>query len=639
MVALDPDDSASIPRLVAFIADNQIVDPATNFLLEPPTQLSREWQRKLLHLLEAKFVQYAQTLEGHKGNIKRLLSRLENHLHVSNPEFSVATIGALATGNQLRDRSDIDLLIALPCGMNETNSLSALLTDLGFAYAPEEGDMHAVQQLLTQRSGYTRLCGILGDDSGEVFTDIFLLAEADLRAQRMARSGNARRIVPSVPKVESYIGFESPYDKRSLRKPPDVVPNYYRTSDSSYYIGFIPPLILAADIYHDPFGMVGEVQGQIWEAVTKAHLYHNGGYEKRGEKWQIREDILTQKPGPLSYLWYQNLETYSPTARERVHSLHDSAMKQVKQRSWIDGVVSRSIDSEAYALGRTKLEEIIQRGPQMVISDVDDTLLGHTHDLEKMGRTMYEAHRVGLPVSLITGRGASAQRELSPLLQQIAECTFKPVYLATNNGATTIRFNAGTGSEQILVDNSLLPQDIEWLVEMYNRFKFQHSDKEYGVMARSLALDWSGVIPADMIEIAKANRGMWIEPGKISVLLPPSQNKADVISHLNDLLGNDFYCTTSQHAPLVEISRAGAGGKLNAAKHIAQYASVHHRNIAVFGDSPAGNDREMLEGYPYSFTDVACSDVPANKPPYQLIGSGNFVYRVHKAIGAFTKSR
>lgn len=144
------------------------------------------------------------------------------------------------------------------------------------------------------------------------------------------------------------------------------------------------------------------------------------------------------------------------------------------------------------------------------------------------------------------------------------------------------------GSEDELAASVFGEVDIAKVIAAYDSLGLHLSDDDYRIMAESLVQDWTDIIPLEMIGRAKAHRGMWIEPGKITVSLPSGIDLQSVASQLASLLPG-YYCTTSGRVPIVDVCKADSTGKLTAANLIMQRIGVVTANVVAFGDSPSGN--------------------------------------------------
>jgi len=602
---------------------------------------SREGVAFLYKQIRDRYIPTSPSVEAHAAHLRSCITRLEEVLRQINPSFSVGLLGSLTTGRAPSLSTDLDLIFCLPTAMTDTTELEAVLSSVNFCGIDEEGTIGDVQRLLERGTGYSRLFGLLGDDLGIEQVEILLLGEKDLRSMSNLHPGNVSRVRPSTDKTEVYVDLQEPHTRVPFIKPGRFIPHYFRHSDGGAHLGFFPTVLLSAKPLYDPSGLLAESQSRIWSAAEKSYLYHNGGLEKDGQYWKVRDDVMNREPGALAYLWYQDIDNYSPEEAQRISILNAQAKEAFGTKPWLHGSIPdwtlEQGCKEANETGGKKLVEVFQNGVYLVVSDIDNTLLGHAIDKRRMLKLIQRAQQSHLPIALNTGRGASAQIEFDRTLRDIAINSPVPVYIATNNGASVCWYTPATGEKVSIVDRVLSDDERDAIIGLYNSFDFNFSDQEYAPMGRSLQAHWAGIVPDNFIEMAKRNRGMWIERGKISVMVPDTSSAQQLIIEIAQRWGNHFYCASNSNRPIVDISLAGPEGKMNAVMQFADMCATSLDHVVVFGDSPSGNDREMLEGCPYSFTDEVSS--MSSNPPFRLPGTGNFVYRTHKAINAFTRNR
>lgn len=94
------------------------------------------------------------------------------------------------------------------------------------------------------------------------------------------------------------------------------------------------------------------------------------------------------------------------------------------------GYIDHDITEIDLQIGQTKLDQVRANGVQFIATDIDKTLVGGEKGLPDMLQLVKATLRVGIDIALITGRGASAERDMLPGLREIARTSSNGIYVA-----------------------------------------------------------------------------------------------------------------------------------------------------------------------------------------------------------------
>lgn len=287
------------------------------------------------------------------------------------------------------------------------------------------------------------------------------------------------------------------------------------------------------------------------------------------EKWD-----LYSKNGIMNTRKFYTWDSHSQTYADRVRQLVKTHAK-VKQK-----------EKDAHAPVGRKLAEL----PRLLVTDIDNTLLGGPgEDVSKL-TALLERHRQRLGFAVATGRGIESATSV------LAEHGIPmPDILIT-----------GVGSE-IHYGPSLF-RDKGWetyISKNWNREK----------VARVLAAD---------IDFLKPQEGEVQRPCKLSYYMKPGKDRlARIHNHLTRNRCN--YTLIYSHEEYLDIlpSRASKG---KAVRYLSKKWEIPLNQILVCGDS--GNDAEMLKGEPRAVV------VGNYSPELEALRSGRRVYFADRSFAA-----
>lgn len=299
-------------------------------------------------------------------------------------------------------------------------------------------------------------------------------------------------------------------------------------------------------------------------------------------------------------------------------------------------------------LGQQKLEAI---KPQMklIATDYDETLRSRVYpkftdiraiELIKKILTCY-------PVIIITARGATAIKTFLPhfsqMSQQTQSCRF---FLGGGNGRTF--YELTNGHPKQIYDHGLTPKDIKSILEIYNDVVEKlniHLDtlhiKGLDTYRKIISQSWDGFIPSKVLDLCRNYEGqVFTEMVKVGLVrvLDDRRNHA-LISQLSATLDREYpnqFQVIEGDVDIHIMKKLPEDGKVTAVKTVIALLGINPKHVAVFGDLPEGNDRELLINFPYSFTnavDFCQKKANPESPPYLLPGAlDSPIGSVHQAI-------
>lgn len=295
--------------------------------------------------------------------------------------------------------------------------------------------------------------------------------------------------------------------------------------------------------------------------------------------------------------------------------------------SFIKGETPNFTSKESIAT--SKLEEIRKNGVQLLGFDYDGTVIGDEFGHPDVTSLILQIARAGVVPAVITARDATIKVEQIAVLEQATrkEQIDTPIYIATANGASLFKIQNGE-SEQVY-SNDLTQEDLDSIITAYSSLGIPISEEMDKIRQASLKQDWEKYIPPALFKLSLQNKGVWVEPSKVTLRLPEArEEQQQATQELTQKLPNLAVAWGGK--PLADVTkRLEFDGKLHVVQFLMNSHNIPKTRVATFGDTPDGNDK-MLLSLPYSFTNREAGLTAGI--PYMLSGTGSPVSRVHEAI-------
>lgn len=215
------------------------------------------------------------------------------------------------------------------------------------------------------------------------------------------------------------------------------------------------------------------------------------------------------------------------------------------------------------------------------------------------------------------------------------------VYIAGADGRSLAKFVDGEKVET-LYEHALTEDQIEAARRAYQEAKSitgTPDSNSIKTFQSFLSGKWDpALLSQEYIDLAKEFDGIiFVEPTKFSIAGPDDPERyPDMVTFLNDHVKNaGLSASWGRRDRFIHIRPAfDEDGKLKALQTVAEREGIQLDHFASFGDAPLGNDKGILTGVPYGFTNA--EDFLLNHEngvsPYIITHPASPVHAVHAAI-------
>lgn len=279
------------------------------------------------------------------------------------------------------------------------------------------------------------------------------------------------------------------------------------------------------------------------------------------------------------------------------------------------------------------------------VFDYDGVLYGRNDDNPKY-RTHDEARSLlsqiadaGYHIAVITARDASFKRDFMPFLFELSKNNpAVMLYVGGANGSNVDKIQSGTSA--VLYENVFSSEQTNDIMNVFRTLGLTVSDIDpvsKKVFEKFLAEDWSGYVDAKLFDLSKEGQGLrWVEKSKITIALPTDRKQQEtILDQLRERLKNMPCVVSWAHDAFVHVTpKLQDDGKKLAIQAIQKDLSLRSDQMIIFGDTPHGNDAELLT-YPNAFTNYF--EWKGKEPPYILPQNGSPVESVHRIVLHFIK--
>jgi len=277
---------------------------------------------------------------------------------------------------------------------------------------------------------------------------------------------------------------------------------------------------------------------------------------------------------------------------------------------------------------------------RLFVFDYDGVLYGrsdpdpdyHTHSKAK--ELLHKIVLSGKHVGIISARDASFKKEFLPFFIDLSKNNPRTaLYIGSANGSNVDKILSGTVT--CLYEHTFLTEDAHNVIDIFKSLGLTLDTIDptsRNVFEGFLAADWKGYINDELLTLSKEGKGLWwIEKSKMTIALPADRNKQKQIISILREKTKDIPCVVSwAHDAFAHITpKLTDDGKKLAAESIQKDLSIRRDQIIAFGDTPHGNDADLLT-FPNSFTNYF--NWTGNEPPYIIPKNGSPVASVHSVI-------
>ncbi len=605
---------------------------------DPTAYPTTKDRKELFNLWFAREFPQTVNREEHLVRLQTLLGKIQNHFADHDSESGLVVTGSFANGYINGTQSDLDFVVFVPEREEELEAY-ANLKDIGIVTTNKLGSVDDIKPLIETGHGHSKILG-LTEEGIEV--ELFLIGMQDAEHMHTLHPGYVERVKPTYPKNELRTAVTG--ERRSLLKPPDVVPHYIRDTDGRVFSGFLTANTLTGEVVYDPQGHAEQIRDNVWEAYVKSYIYNNGGYDRTNGTTYLRPDVLDFDKF-IGTFYYNRPTSYAPERLDVLKQKFDETVEGITDKLNLHRLPPLKPATFEYTNGHEhvsadqKIDELKEQGISMWASDYDGTLYGHNYRPGDVATLVGHSSRQDIVPAVISARDATAKRELLPEIQR--ELALRgmqaPVYMGLANGKGLYKVEAG-GIEPIY-EFGLDDDDIRRIMDAYGELGIEVTDPMDSIRQKSLKANWNNLIPPHLLDLAAGTKGFWAEPLKASVRLPDEKNlRLEAVDMLSQFLDGQYDVGWSGGV-MADVTRSiGTDGKLYAARTLMDINRTCDAHVGTFGDMPHGNDKGLLS-LPYSFTNNEQAPLRTNNtPPYLLTGTGNAVHRVHETVRKLVNS-
>lgn len=587
-------------------------------------------------------------LETHRKDLVNARKAIVNHFQDKGSGCIVSVFGSHSNGKVNSLLSDIDFLVIVPEDPKEADIIREL-TAAGVVF----GTASQLDDLTVVAASGDKLCRLYGMTISGVPVEFHVVGERAFKGLPNNSSRGTERVTPVGEKTELRVAYDG--HRQKLPKPGNFVPNFSAEKDGRVYRGFFVNGVISSQILYDGFEAQGRgdagfnLFARIWEKDLGALLYHQGKLMRLpNNRWCVVSDKPVDFYNTVLPTLFHHLSSdYQPTSLGLLTKRFSHTMEAIDRKlnpvysysALVDGLQGQDIDVATRELHRIRHEG----GATLIATDFDHTIYDpeDTESLKKAADLVARISASGSALAIITGREAtffnSQFAGLQAALKERDVLDPGPVFISTSNGAQIFKVNSQAPNGLELVASVLLDtQTTREIADAYSSISTGF-DIDAERMTRDLhEKDWSEHIPADLVDVAKEYTGVFIETGKVVVMMPKnSAYHAEFIERLSDSIKEidpDLVVSHSNGSPVADVGYSlerGVDPKLAALRRIQQELGVPMDKTVTFGDSPFGNDKGLLS-IQNAFTNTP---VTTNGPIY-LEGPDSVspVSRVHRAI-------
>ena len=624
---------------LSMLASNLGIDP------EEVSRKANLKEAKKYILAEFYFRTYphADSLEQHRAVIQRIERRIVEHLTGS--KTCLIAFGSHACGRINSFLSDFDGIIVIDKDKDSAQSVRSL-SEAGLVFSSHTY-LSDLDEIAKNGRGLARLYA-MSDEGVEV--EFHAIGYQDVREITHLRPGYIHRVRNVPEKNELRVSFNG--SQEVLLKSADRVLNY-QVRGSEVYRGFFPDAICKGELKYSGIEGFERVRNHILKKNIGAALIHQGAISKlpngrlilKGEMATFDAYMKTfynSGRGNYSDQKWEHLEReffsmLTEMASELKMLISDKKYRQIISPTLGDANEEHKIDTVTRKLHELRCGNSIK----VIATDYDGTLHGGKHDHSDAVNLVIKIMNSRIIPVVVTARDATLRREfvltLNKRLRDSIDLSDTPVFIATANGSSLYEIRNGT--ERVIYQNSFFDHEISSIIKAYRACHgpdlASASYKER--MRNSANEEWQPFINEDLLQQARSNPGVWIEPSKVSLALPEDKNAAaSFVENLKITLQDRPFNISWGGKGLVDVIKNLPGfthdqSKLFPLDKIKEIYGVTDNSIVSFGDTPTGNDRGLLS-LPNSFTPTAEFEVTEKFKPYVLSGDVDGVTLVHRAI-------
>ena len=281
-----------------------------------------------------------------------------------------------------------------------------------------------------------------------------------------------------------------------------------------------------------------------------------------------------------------------------------------------------------------------------IVLDYDGTIFEAHHPIYTHEKAIDLLFRIiqgnKIPI-VITARDASFRKDVLAKIQPRLQIN-QILYFASGNGSSLEKIFQT--HSKILYQHLLIKSQVQRILSAYNntvqKMKLHRDDFKDSSLNVFLEFlrepdQWMKFVAHDNFQISTSYSGrVFIEYSKVSFVLPRDIHvQNEFVSALSHTLLPDF--NLKGDGSFLHVSRKilkkgkDVDGKLLALKTALSDSRLTKDRVAVFGDSPDGNDKDMLRFSPFSFTNKSNHKLQY-KLPHILIGNTHPIHRIHSAV-------
>lgn len=283
------------------------------------------------------------------------------------------------------------------------------------------------------------------------------------------------------------------------------------------------------------------------------------------------------------------------------------------------------------------LERLQREDPSAFIFDFDGTLYDSekehpdygTHD--SVRALLRKCITKGKHIGVVTARDASFKRIYINFFKEITRSNSQAsVFIGGANGSNLEEIRKGVRRE--IYAHIFSQKQIQKILTVVKSSHLRDLDpKSVRILSDLLQQNWRGYIDPKLLKMSQEGRGQWwVEQSKVSIALPAKKNDQEsMIQRLKNMFVAETYKVVWANDSFVHVvPYFPEDGKKMAVESMLDRLKLGESKVAVFGDTPLGNDRALLK-FVFSFTnDPMWNHEP---PPYALPHVGPSVDSVYKA--------
>lgn len=309
----------NIDQLISLIDQHNFHD----FIIDEASPLLKIKKDFFKFFLE-KYFQLSESVDQQFQRLEKMKNNLVSHFQIYESKIKILLIGSFGNGVINNNASDLDVIFILPQLLEDQiyHELQCLesLNQIGFHYSKNLCYFQDIEKIFQSGKGLSRLYGL--NEEGITF-DCRLIGQKDAEKVTKLHPNRINRLksVSSYPDRRCGLSSESKY----FLSPTNYVTNFTFDNGKIYKGFFVEEFLISQEIY----GNSGTIIDDVWLAVVKAFLYHNGFLKKVSDKYLIfiQVDLFDLF---FKTLYYSKPENYS---RKRYKELKEKFWQTVKKIS------------------------------------------------------------------------------------------------------------------------------------------------------------------------------------------------------------------------------------------------------------------------------------------------------------------